>query len=466
MSNRQLFIPIFLQTELERLANACGVQFNIGDDAGESEYLYFMDQLVTKAEITESHIESLQEKLNQRENPDKSKYSTTLSIKEQKLVKQTQAFGQEVNQDIKKADEGLGYAEKINRLHQKFQKEKDQRKVLETFIQAQNKKIKVLVDHVEKLMKAIKIESNKRIQIVEQSRQMANEQNLIQLRTEKQERINTLQHRTIQELREGSKVLEDQLRLMDEKYLELKSKYDLAREQFNRTYKKLSKDNDDMKVYIRMNGGMRDSMGASGTIPRSSSSPPTSPVNRNIQITIPPSNRQYSTSQGISPYAGDVAVGSGMNPVLSRKAATLSSTSGSFHQQQNDTLQKPQEIAIAMSSSFLLGLSSPKGRPASPTQDQSNMMQILQKTNALEVTTPEARDVMFRPMSAASPMAPSGSQYDLRGRPHTAVASEFSSSMRKKRNNKALNHVLDKITRHSGKKTVWSAERLSSLLED
>jgi hypothetical protein len=195
MSNRQLFIPIFLQTELERLANACGVQFNIGDDAGESEYLYFMDQLVTKAEITESHIESLQEKLNQRENPDKSKYSTTLSIKEQKLVKQTQAFGQEVNQDIKKADEGLGYAEKINRLHQKFQKEKDQRKVLETFIQAQNKKIKVLVDHVEKLMKAIKIESNKRIQIVEQSRQMANEQNLIQLRTEKQERINTLQHR-------------------------------------------------------------------------------------------------------------------------------------------------------------------------------------------------------------------------------------------------------------------------------
>lgn len=195
MSNRQFFIPIFLQTELERLANAIGVDFNIGDDSGESEYLYFMDQLVTKTESFHDHIESLQERLNQRTNSDKSKYSSSLSTKEQKLVKQTQAFGQEVNQDIEKADEGLGYAEKINRLHQKFRKEKDQRKVLETFIQAQNKKIKVLVDHVEKLMKAIKIESNKRIQIVEETRRMSNEQSLIQLKTEKMERINTLQHR-------------------------------------------------------------------------------------------------------------------------------------------------------------------------------------------------------------------------------------------------------------------------------
>jgi hypothetical protein len=425
-----------------------------------------MDQLVTKTESFHGHIESLQERLNQRTNSDKLKYSSSLSTKEQKLVKQTQAFGQEVNQDIEKADEGLGYAEKINRLHQKFQKEKDQRKVLETFIQAQNKKIKVLVDHVEKLMKAIKIESNKRIQIVEETRRMSNEQSLIQLKTEKMERINTLQHRTIQELREGSKVLEDQLRLMDEKYLELKSKYDLAREQFHRKYKKLSKDNDDMKVFIRMNGGMYNSMGASGTIPRSSSSPPMSPTNKNIQITIPPSTRQYTISQGTSPYTADVAVGSGMNPVLSRKAAAIASTNGSFHQQQNDTLQKPPEVALAMSSSFLIGLSSSNRRPSSPIQDLSNMMQILQKAGALETNAPEVQDGLYRPMSAAFPIGRTGSKYDLRSRPHSAVSLGMSSSMGRKKSNKALNHVLDKITRHSGKKTVWSAERLSSLLED
>lgn len=196
MSTRQLFIPLFLQTELERLATACGVDFNISDDSGESEYLYFMDKLVTSVEVSHQQIETLQMKIEQRDaSPDKNKYSTKLSAKEQKLMKQTQAFGQEINEDIEKADEGSGYAEKMNRFKQKFQKEKDERKVLETFIQAQNKKIKVLVDHVEKLMKAIKIESNKRIQLVEEIRRKTTEQTAIVLRAEKQERINTLQHR-------------------------------------------------------------------------------------------------------------------------------------------------------------------------------------------------------------------------------------------------------------------------------
>lgn len=196
MSNRQFFIPISLQTELERLATAAGVDFNISDDSGESEYLYFMDQLTTKVETSNNNIENLKSKLRQKEaTSDRNNYQSNLSAKEQKLLKQTEAFEQEIHGDIEKADEGLGYAEKINRLHNKYQKEKDQRKVLESFIQAQNKKIKVLVDHVEKLMKAIKIESNKRIHLIEENRRMVNDQGAIQLRADKQQKINSLQHR-------------------------------------------------------------------------------------------------------------------------------------------------------------------------------------------------------------------------------------------------------------------------------
>lgn len=196
-SQRQLFIPLFLQTELERLAAAAGVDFNISDDSGESEYLFFMDQVVTKVESSKDHIDELQTKLQRQKEAGENRkgYSQSLSAKEQKLLKQTAAFEQEVHGEIEKADEGLGYAEKINRLHQKFQKERDQRKVLESYIQAQNKKIKVLVDHVEKLMKAVKIESNKRIHLIEENRRLGQEQGAVQLKAEKQQRINTVQHR-------------------------------------------------------------------------------------------------------------------------------------------------------------------------------------------------------------------------------------------------------------------------------
>lgn len=196
-SQRQLFIPLFLQTELERLAAAVGVEYNISDDSGESEYLFFMDQLTTKVENSKDQIEELEAKLQRQKEASENRkgYSQALSAKELKLLKQTAAFEQEVHEEIEKADEGLGYAEKINRLHQKFQKEKDQRKVLESYIQAQNKKIKVLVDHVEKLMKAVKIESNKRIHLIDENRRLGQEQSSVQLKADKQQRINTVQHR-------------------------------------------------------------------------------------------------------------------------------------------------------------------------------------------------------------------------------------------------------------------------------
>lgn len=196
-SQRQLFIPLFLQTELERLAAAAGVDYNISDDSGESEYLFFMDQLTTKVENSKDQIDELQAKLQRQKEASENRkgYSHSLSAKEQKLLKQTAAFEHEVHGEIEKADEGLGYAEKINRLHQKFQKEKDQRKVLESYTQAQNKKIKVLVDHVEKLMKAVKIESNKRIHLIDENRRLGQEQSTVQLKADKQQRINTVQHR-------------------------------------------------------------------------------------------------------------------------------------------------------------------------------------------------------------------------------------------------------------------------------
>lgn len=233
---------------------------------------------------------------------------------------------------------------------------------------------------------------------------------------------------------------------MDEKYLELKSKFDLAREQFNRKYKKISKDNDDMKIFIRMNMGVKATMGLSANLEQNSR--PSSPFER-MQISVPASSTNNLGSS--NPFntlgsSGNVAVGSGMNPV--RKAHTASNGG------KSEALSAP---ATAMSSSFILGLNS-KHNMSSPVLDAVNTVQHMQ--DGFETGG-------FRPMSATSPFV-RDNRFEQRDRPYSAAAttSALSSSHSRKKNNKALNHVMDKITRHTGKKSVWSAERLSSLLED
>lgn len=63
-------------------------------------------------------------------------------------------------------------------------------------------------------------------------------------------------HRAIQEVTEGSKVLEDQLKLMDEKYLELRAKLDVSRDFFATTVKKYRKESDELRLkYARANQG-------------------------------------------------------------------------------------------------------------------------------------------------------------------------------------------------------------------
>lgn len=61
-----------------------------------------------------------------------------------------------------------------------------------------------------------------------------------------------IQIRLISELREGSKVLVDQLGLMDEKYLDLRSKLDVARSQQRAMVEKAQKEAADLRKQIAM----------------------------------------------------------------------------------------------------------------------------------------------------------------------------------------------------------------------
>ena len=101
----------------------------------------------------------------------------------------------------------------------------------ESDVRSMSKKIDMLSAHIEKLMLHLKHEAAAKLKAMDSLR--GSEHRCIELRDRNSilTKKLTVSERCIHELREGSKILEDQLRLMDEKYLELRTKLDYSRAQ-------------------------------------------------------------------------------------------------------------------------------------------------------------------------------------------------------------------------------------------
>lgn len=117
----------------------------------------------------------------------------------------------------------LGAAEDIRALKAKLlqmvernRQEKEIRLRTELEVQHSKKKVDMLSDHMEKLMAHLKLETAMKLRVVEQLRQSEKENTRIKEKCDLVIRKGVAKDRLILELREGSKVLEDQLRLMDE----------------------------------------------------------------------------------------------------------------------------------------------------------------------------------------------------------------------------------------------------------
>jgi len=85
-----------------------------------------------------------------------------------------------------------------------------------------SKKSAIFVDHIEKLMYQLHVLSKGKMKYVEAvttERTMAKKNSLL---IKKQSKIIQLSKKTIREISEGSELLENQLRLMDEKYAEIR----------------------------------------------------------------------------------------------------------------------------------------------------------------------------------------------------------------------------------------------------
>jgi len=88
---------------------------------------------------------------------------------------------------------------------------------------------------------------------------------------------NSARDKLINELKEGAKILEDQLRLMDEKYIELRNKLDWTRQHSQKEVRRIQKQATRLRAKVMMSRTaqdvrMNDSRGPATTQPRAASS--------------------------------------------------------------------------------------------------------------------------------------------------------------------------------------------------
>lgn len=144
---------------------------------------------------------------------------------------------------------------KVIHMNERIRIEKEYKYRAEGEVQNCNKKIEMLSGHMEKMIIHLKHEGAHKLRLAEQLRVSERENAVLNEKCDLISRKSAAKDRLILELREGSKVLEDQLRLMDEKYMELRTKLDYARELGVKKIKKAEKVASDLRIKFAMSNG-------------------------------------------------------------------------------------------------------------------------------------------------------------------------------------------------------------------
>jgi len=127
---------------------------------------------------------------------------------------------------------------KVSQMVLRLRMEREVKFKVQKELSIEKNKVEALSDHIEKLMVHLKHEAiAKARSLVDQSR-LQREMEMMRTRNSAMTKKNERKDQVIVELRESGKLLEDQLRLMDEKYMELRSKLDWTRTQTERIVKK------------------------------------------------------------------------------------------------------------------------------------------------------------------------------------------------------------------------------------
>lgn len=177
-----------IHKELCKLAQIVQLDNFLTENSQEDDYVMVLEEAISKIQRLSSSASEQAQQLESIKTAKKSKKDNAILEKSRKVEDELLNTLQEV--------EGRNeWYEKYKKLGNKLKKERAQNSVLEEFVQGQNKKIAVLVDHTEKLMKALKLENTKRMKMLDEARKSQKEELKLREKIDRQARVSQAQQR-------------------------------------------------------------------------------------------------------------------------------------------------------------------------------------------------------------------------------------------------------------------------------
>lgn len=167
---------------------------------------------------------------------------------EAQIAQRAKLLEEELRFALTSAEDVKALRAKTIHLIEEIRLEKDKRMVEVQKVDKYAHHIAVLEDHIEKMVKLMKVEAGVKIKFLETQRY--ERKRLVQLMAtnERQDKVNFVQKKLIGELRESSRVLVDQLQLMDEKYFQLREKLDQNRAQSKAAMERAKRENSELRL--------------------------------------------------------------------------------------------------------------------------------------------------------------------------------------------------------------------------
>jgi len=153
-----------------------------------------------------------------------------MGFRNKKLEERCSGVEGELADALGHADDLVVLKSKALQLLERQKAEKELRLQAEGATKLTNRKVLALSQHIEKLMLHLKHEAAAKAKAHESAGRAAQEVSLLRARNGALLKRASARDQIIVELKEGAKILEDQLRLMDEKYMELRTKLDFTRQ--------------------------------------------------------------------------------------------------------------------------------------------------------------------------------------------------------------------------------------------
>lgn len=165
-----------------------------------------------------------------------------LRSRNKKLVVRVQELEQELECAVSAMDDVKVLRGKAAELAGRQRNEKGLRSKFEFAAKENSEQVLALSEHIEKLMVHLKHEAAAKARAEASTRRLEREMGQIRNRTLALTAKIKAKDRLVMEMRDGSKILEDQLRLLDEKQIDLRTKLDWARSSSSKEVKRLQED--------------------------------------------------------------------------------------------------------------------------------------------------------------------------------------------------------------------------------